>query len=59
MYDTKTLTELEKLASNLRAQIALHPEFHLEEGELKECERLIEQRRRELRAELARIRRES
>ncbi len=59
MYDTKTLAELEKLANNLRAQIALHPDYHLEEGELTECERWIEQRRRELRAELVRIRRES
>ncbi len=59
MYDTKTLAELEELANNLRAQIALRPDYHLEEVELTECERWIEQRRRELRAELARIRRES
>ncbi len=52
MYDTKTLAELEKLATNLRAQIALRPDYHLEEVELKECERWIEQRRRELLNEL-------
>ncbi len=52
MYDTKTLAELEKLATNLRAQITLHPDYHLEEVELKECERWIEQRRRELLNEL-------
>ncbi len=59
MYDTKTIAELEKIANNLRAQITLHPEFQLEEGELKECERMIDIRRRELRDQLSRIRRES
>ncbi len=56
MYDTKTIAELEKLARNLRAQIALHPDYRLERVELKECEKWIELRRRELREELARIR---
>ncbi len=47
MYDSKSLAELEILAANLRAQIAVHPDWHLEQVELKECERLIELRRRE------------
>ncbi len=59
MYDTKTIAELETLANNLRAQIALHPEYRLERVELEECQRWIELRRRELREELARIRRAS
>jgi len=47
-YDNKTIAELEELASNLRLQIALHPDYELERVELKECERWIERRRREL-----------
>ncbi len=59
MYDTKTMAELEKLATNLRAQIALHPDYLLEQVELKECERIIEMRRRELQARLRQAQRES
>lgn len=47
-YETKNLAELEELATNLRLQIALHPDYELERVELKECERWIELRRREL-----------
>ncbi len=47
MYDSKSLAELEKIVANLRAQIAVHPDWHLEQVQLKECERLIELRRRE------------
>ncbi len=47
MYDTKTIAELEQIATNLRAQIALHPHYRSEPLELKECERWIELRRRE------------
>ncbi len=45
-YDTKSLTELEEIATNLRLEIALHPEYQLERVELKECERWIEMRRK-------------
>ncbi len=45
-YDTKSLTELEEIATNLRLEIALHPEYELERVELKECERWIELRRK-------------
>ncbi len=48
MYDTKTLAELEIIASNLRKQIALHPEYDLERDQLKACEEWIERRRQEL-----------
>ncbi len=47
-YETKTLVELEELARNLRLQLVLHPQYELERVELKECERWIETRRREL-----------
>ncbi|MBZ5630985.1 MAG: hypothetical protein LAO06_19185, partial [Acidobacteriia bacterium] len=47
-YDRKTIVELEELANNLRLQLALHPDYELERVELKECERWIELRRREL-----------
>lgn len=47
-YDRKTILELEELANNLRLQIVLHPGYELERVELKECERWIELRRREL-----------
>ena len=47
-YQTKTIAELEELATNLRLQIALHPDYELEQVELTECERWIELRRREL-----------
>lgn len=47
-YDRKTIVELEELSNNLRLQIALHPDYELERVELKECERWIELRRREL-----------
>jgi hypothetical protein len=47
-YDTKTVAELEELATNLRLEVALHPDYELERVELKECERWIELRRREL-----------
>lgn len=48
MYDTKTIDELEELATNLRLQIALYPDHELELGQLRECERWISVRRREL-----------
>ncbi len=44
-FDTKSVPELEKLATNLRAQIALHPQYGLERAELKECKRWIALRR--------------
>ena len=47
-YQTKTIAELEELATNLRLEIALHPDYELERVELKECESWIERRRREL-----------
>jgi hypothetical protein len=47
-YDRKTIVELEELANNLRLQITLHPDYELERVELRECERWIELRRREL-----------
>ena len=47
-YETKTITELEELATNLRLQIALHPDYELEQMELTECEKWIEVRRRDL-----------
>ncbi len=46
-FDTKNVLELEKLASNLRAQIAMHPDCRLERAELKECKRWIALRRLE------------
>ncbi len=49
-YDTKTISDLETIAGNLRIQIALHPDYQLERVELKECERWIELRRLELRS---------
>ncbi len=49
-YDSKTIPELERLATNLRAQIAVRPKCKLERTELKECKRWIELRRRELNA---------
>ncbi len=48
MYDTKTISELEELANNLRVQIALHPDDEQDRVQLKECEEWIELRRREL-----------
>ncbi len=48
MYDTKTISELEELANNLRDQIALHPDDEMERVQLKECEEWIELRRRAL-----------
>jgi hypothetical protein len=51
-YETKTIAELEELATNLRLEIALHPDYELERVELKECESWIELRRRELDANL-------
>ncbi len=48
MYQTKTIAELEELAANLRRQICIHPDYELERTELKECERWIEIRTREL-----------
>ena len=51
-YETKTVAKLEELATNLRLQIVLHPDYELERAELKECERWIELRRRELDANL-------
>ncbi len=59
MYDTKNLAELEKLAANLRAQIAVHPEYHLEEVQLEECEKLIQLKRRELQRQLSEMRKAS
>ncbi len=50
MYDTKTIAELEDMATNLRIQLALHPERELERVELKECERWIALRKGELAA---------
>ncbi len=48
MYERKTIQELEQMATNLRAQIARHPDRCCgERGELKECERWIELRRRD------------
>ena len=45
-YDKKTIAELEELATNLHAQIALHPDRNLSRLQLKECERWIELRRK-------------
>jgi hypothetical protein len=42
MYETKTIGELEELASNLRFQLALHPDCELERIQLQECEKWIE-----------------
>ncbi len=53
-YETKTIAELELIAANLRRHITLHPECHLEQVELEECERWIELRRDELRPPNAR-----
>jgi hypothetical protein len=47
-YDKKTIAELENLAANLHAQIALHPTHKLSRLQLKECERWIELRRARL-----------
>ncbi len=47
-YETNTLSELEKLATALRAEIALHPRRRLDRTELKKCKQWIELRRREL-----------
>ena len=44
-YDKKTIAELEEIATNLHAQIALHPDYKLSRLQLKECERWIELRR--------------
>ena len=51
-YETKTVAKLEELATNLRLQIAFRPDYELERAELKECERWIELRRRELDTDL-------
>ena len=51
-YETKTIAELEELATHLRLQIALHPDYGLERVELTECEKWIELRRRELDTDL-------
>ncbi len=59
MYETKNLAELKKIAANLRAQITVHPEYRLEEVQLKECERLIKLKRRELQRQLAETRKAS
>ncbi len=59
MYETKNIVELERIAANLRAQIAVHPEYSLEEVQLEECERVIKLKRRELRRQLAEIRKAS
>ena len=46
--ETKTLEQLEQLATNLREQIALNPkESRLESAELKEVEEWIALRRQE------------
>ncbi len=48
MYDTKSIRELEDIAAHLRQQIVLHPTYELEKIELRECERWLQQRKREL-----------
>jgi hypothetical protein len=48
MYQEKTIAELEELATNLRLQVGLHPDYELERVELTECEKWIELRRYEL-----------
>ena len=47
-YDTKSIRELENIATHLRQQIVLHPSYQLEKLELRECERWLLQRKREL-----------
>ena len=47
-YETKSIVELEQLAKNLRAQIAIHAECELEREELKQVEAWIELRWREV-----------
>jgi hypothetical protein len=47
-YDKKNIAELEEIATNLHAQIALHPESKSSRLQLKECERWIEMRRTRL-----------
>ena len=47
-YQTKSIVELEELAKNLRAQIAIHPECELEREQLKQVEAWIELRWREV-----------
>ena len=47
-YETKSVVELEQLAKNLRAQIAIHAECELEREELKQVEAWIELRWREV-----------
>ena len=44
-YETKTLPELEEIARNLRAQIRLNPQYHLERAEVNDVERLLAQLR--------------
>ena len=52
--DTKTLKELEQIATNLRQQIRLHPRHSkLEEVELREVEEWIALRRKEREAAAA------
>ncbi len=55
-YDTKTLAELERIAINLRAQIARKPNCSMgERMELQECQRWIELRRGGLATQVARV----
>lgn len=47
-FDTKTVRELELLASHLHQQVALHPEFRLERVMLRDCEKWLTIRRKEM-----------